>query len=55
MEDIAQFTPKNIEIKSDQITQVFATKVRILDQLERLKPGYGRNRVLERRASDRAA
>ncbi len=39
MEDIAQFTPKNIEIKSDRITQVFATKVRILDQLERLKPG----------------
>ena len=39
IEDIAQFTPKNIEIKSDRITQVFATKVRILDQLERLKPG----------------
>lgn len=39
LEDIAQFTPKNIEIKSDRITQVFATKVRILDQLERLKPG----------------
>ena len=39
MEDIAQFTPKNIEIKSDRITQVFATKVRVLDQLERLKPG----------------
>ena len=39
IEDVAQFTPKNIEIKSDRITQVFATKVRILDQLERLKPG----------------
>ena len=39
IEDIAQFTPKNIEIKSDRITQVFATKVRILNQLERLKPG----------------
>ena len=39
IEDIAQFTPKNIEIKSDRITQVFATKVRILDQLEQLKPG----------------
>ena len=39
IEDIAQFTPKNIEIKSDRITQVFATKVRILDQVERLKPG----------------
>lgn len=39
IEDIAQFTPKNIEIKSDRITQVFATKIRILDQLERLKPG----------------
>ena len=39
IEDIAQFTPKNIAIKSDRITQVFATKVRILDQLERLKPG----------------
>lgn len=39
IEDMAQFTPKNIEIRSDRITQVFATKVRILDQVERLKPG----------------
>lgn len=39
IEDIAQFTPKNIEVKSDRVTQVFATKVRILDQVERLKPG----------------
>jgi HlyD family secretion protein len=39
IEDIAQFTPKNIEVKSDRITQVFATKVRILDHVERLKPG----------------
>jgi HlyD family secretion protein len=39
IEDIAQFTPKNIEVKSDRITQVFATKVRILEQVERLKPG----------------
>lgn len=39
IEDIAQFTPKNIEVKSDRITQVFATKVRVLERLERLKPG----------------
>lgn len=39
IEDIAQFTPKNIEIRSDRITQVFATKVRILDRVEHLKPG----------------
>jgi HlyD family secretion protein len=39
IEDIAQFTPKNIEVRSDRITQVFATKVRILDRVERLKPG----------------
>jgi HlyD family secretion protein len=39
IEDIAQFTPKNIEVKDDRVTQVFATKVRILDQVERLKPG----------------
>ncbi|HXG17788.1 MAG TPA: efflux RND transporter periplasmic adaptor subunit [Methylomirabilota bacterium] len=39
IEDMAQFTPKNIEVRSDRITQVFATKVRILDQVERLKPG----------------
>jgi HlyD family secretion protein len=39
IEDSAQFTPKNIEVKNDRITQVFATKVRILDQVERLKPG----------------
>ncbi len=39
IEDIAQFTPKNIEVRNDRITQVFATKVRILDQVERLKPG----------------
>jgi len=39
IEDIAQFTPKNIEVRSDRITQVFATKVRILDSVERLKPG----------------
>jgi HlyD family secretion protein len=39
IEDIAQFTPKNIEIRSDRITQVFATKVRILDRVELLKPG----------------
>jgi HlyD family secretion protein len=39
IEDMAQFTPKNIEIRSDRITQVFAAKVRILDNPERLKPG----------------
>lgn len=39
IEDTAQFTPKNIELKSDRITQVFATKVRLLAQAERLKPG----------------
>jgi len=39
IEDIAQFTPKNIEVKNDRITQVFATKVRILDRVEQLKPG----------------
>lgn len=39
IEDVAQFTPKNIEVRSDRITQVFATKVRILEQFERLKPG----------------
>jgi HlyD family secretion protein len=39
IEDVAQFTPKNIEVKSDRITQVFATKVRVLDRVERLKPG----------------
>jgi len=39
IEDIAQFTPKNIEIRSDRITQVFATKVRILERVEQLKPG----------------
>jgi multidrug resistance efflux pump len=39
IEDIAQFTPKNIEIKSDRVTQVFAAKVRILANVERLKPG----------------
>ena len=39
IEDIAQFTPKNIEVRNDRITQVFATKVRILEQVERLKPG----------------
>ena len=39
IEDIAQFTPKNIEVRSDRITQVFATKVRILDRVEHLKPG----------------
>ena len=39
IEDIAQFTPKNIEVRSDRITQVFAAKVRILDRVEQLKPG----------------
>ncbi len=39
IEDIAQFTPKNIETRSDRITQVFAAKVRILENPERLKPG----------------
>lgn len=39
IEDIAQFTPKNIEVKNDRITQVFAAKVRVLEQIERLKPG----------------
>jgi len=39
IEDIAQFTPKNIEVRNDRITQVFATKVRILDQVAQLKPG----------------
>ncbi len=39
IEDMAQFTPKNIETQSDRITQVFATKARILENPERLKPG----------------
>lgn len=39
IEDMAQFTPKNIEVRSDRITQVFATKVRLLAQAEKLKPG----------------
>ena len=39
IEDMAQFTPKNIETRSDRITQVFATKVRILENPETLKPG----------------
>jgi HlyD family secretion protein len=39
IEDIAQFTPKNIETRSDRITQVFAAKVRILENREMLKPG----------------
>jgi HlyD family secretion protein len=39
IEDIAQFTPKNIEIRSDRITQVFAAKVRIMENPETLKPG----------------
>ncbi len=39
IEDMAQFTPKNIEVRSDRITQVFATKVRILAHIERLRPG----------------
>lgn len=39
IEDMAQFTPKNIETRSDRITQVFATKVRILENPEMLKPG----------------
>jgi HlyD family secretion protein len=39
IEDMAQFTPKNIEIRSDRITQVFAAKVRILESPETLKPG----------------
>ena len=39
IEDMAQFTPKNIEVKSDRITQVFATKVRLRAQTEQLKPG----------------
>jgi HlyD family secretion protein len=47
IEDIAQFTPKNIEIRSDRITQVFATKVRILDRVEHLKPGMEGTVVLD--------
>jgi HlyD family secretion protein len=39
IEDMAQFTPKNIEIRSDRITQVFAAKVRILEGPGTLKPG----------------
>lgn len=51
IEDIAQFTPKNIEVKSDRITQVFATKVRILDRVERLKPGMEGTVLLDGQAS----
>jgi len=50
IEDIAQFTPKNIEIRSDRITQVFATKVRILDRVEQLKPGMEGTVVLDGKA-----
>jgi HlyD family secretion protein len=48
IEDIAQFTPKNIEVKSDRITQVFATKVRILERIELLKPGMEGTVFLDR-------
>jgi HlyD family secretion protein len=48
IEDSAQFTPKNIEVKNDRITQVFATKVRILDQAEQLKPGMEGTVYLDR-------
>jgi HlyD family secretion protein len=51
IEDAAQFTPKNIEVKSDRVTQVFATKVRVLDRVERLKPGMEGTVFLDGQAS----
>ena len=51
IEDIAQFTPKNIEVRSDRITQVFATKVRILDRVEQLKPGMEGTVTLDGKSS----
>jgi HlyD family secretion protein len=35
----ASFTPEKIETRSDRVTQVYRVKVRILEGVERLKPG----------------
>jgi HlyD family secretion protein len=37
--DRASFTPEKIETRSDRVTQVYRVKVRILDGVERLRPG----------------
>jgi len=37
--DQASFTPEKIETRSDRVTQVYRVKVRILEGVERLKPG----------------
>jgi len=45
--DQASFTPEKIETRSDRVTQVYRVKVRILEGVERLKPGTEGNVYFE--------
>lgn len=45
--DRASFTPEKIETRSDRMTQVYRVKVRILDGVERLRPGTEGNVYIE--------
>jgi HlyD family secretion protein len=45
--DRASFTPEKIETRSDRMTQVYRVKVRVLDGVERLRPGTEGNVYIE--------
>ena len=52
--DQASFTPEKIETRSDRVTQVYRVKVRILEGVERLKPGTEGNVYFEVGSDGRA-
>lgn len=37
--DEAEFTPKNVQSKEERVNTVFAVKIRLKDEMQRLKPG----------------
>jgi multidrug efflux pump subunit AcrA (membrane-fusion protein) len=46
----AEFTPKNIQTKEERVNTVFAVKIKLEDQEQRLKPGMPADAILAERA-----
>jgi HlyD family secretion protein len=44
--DEAEFTPKNVQSKEERVNTVFAIKIRLEDETQRLKPGMPADVIL---------
>jgi HlyD family secretion protein len=47
--DEAEFTPKNVQTKEERVNTVFAVKIRLEDEAQRLKPGMPADAILAER------